>query len=158
MKTRFGLFGIGAITVLAILNSCGKSNSDQPKTKMQLITASVWKYDTAGIDLNNDGTIDAAIPPGYIKDCQTDNLLYFKSDSTGTEDEGATKCDPSNPQTASFTWSFNSSQTIINFPDSVFGSVGGSVNITSLTETQLHFEKTITQSGITATVAVYMKH
>jgi hypothetical protein len=144
--------------VIIIVASCSKSSSSQPKTKMQLITASAWKYDTAGVDLNNDGTIDAALPSGYIKDCQTDNLLYFKSDSTGTEDEGATKCNSTDPQTASFTWSFNASQTVINFPDSVFGSVGGAVNITSLTETQLHFEKTVTQGVITATIAVYMKH
>jgi hypothetical protein len=159
MRKRIFFSALFIPAILLMVNSCSKSSSSQTaKTKMQLITASAWKYDTAGIDLDNNGTIDAALPAGYLKSCQTDNLLYFNADSTGTEDEGATKCNSTDPQTAPFTWSFNASQTVINFPDSVFGSVGGAVNISSLTETQLHFEKTVTQSGITATIAVYMKH
>ncbi len=146
----FGLF--------FIINSCSKKSSSPSQTKTQLISSSAWKYDTAGLDLNGDGSIDEALPANTIPSCVTDNTLTFNSDSTGIENEGAIKCDTTAPQTTSFTWSFNTAQTIINFPDSLFGTFGGAVNITSLTTTQLHLEKTITQSGLSFNVAVYFKH
>jgi hypothetical protein len=144
--------------VIFIMNSCSKKSSSTGQTKIQLLTASAWKYDTAGLDANGDGTIDDALPNGVIPACVTDNTLVFNSDSTGTENEGAINCDTTGVQSASFTWSFNTAQTVINFPDSVFGPFGGTVNITSLTTTQLHLEKAITESGLTFNVAVYLKH
>jgi hypothetical protein len=157
MKRSFFLL-LFCFGIFFIIYSCSKKSSSSTQSNTQLITSAAWKYDTAGIDENGDGTIDAALPSGIIQSCITDNLLYFNTDSTGTEDEGATKCDSTSPQTAAFTWSFNSSQNQINFPDSVFGTFGGTVNITSLTATQLHLEKAITESGLTFNVAVYFKH
>jgi hypothetical protein len=154
--------GILSICVFAALvyfamNGCSKKSSPA-ETKTQLITASAWQYDTAGIDLNGDGTIDEALPDTVIPVCVKDNTLTFTSDSTGVENEGAVKCDSASPQTSNFTWSFNAAQTQINFPDSVFGSFGGTVNITSLTTTQLHLEKAVTESGFTVNIAIYLKH
>jgi hypothetical protein len=146
-------------SIFLIINSCSKkSSSSTGQTKTQLITASAWKFDTAGIDLNGDGTIDEALPGGVIPSCITDNTLTFSSDSTGVQNEGAIKCDSSAPQTSNFTWAFNSSQTSIVLPDSVFGSFSGTINITSLTATQLHLEQAVTDSGFTVNVAVYLKH
>jgi|SRR5271154_5213394 len=152
------LLSLISCSLFLIIDGCSKKSSSSGQTKTQLITASAWKYDTAGIDANGDGTIDESLPSGVIPSCVTDNTLTFDSDSTGTENEGAVKCDTAGAQSASFTWSFNSSQTVINFPDSVFGPFGGTVNITSLTTTQLHLEKAITESGLTFNVAVYLKH
>jgi len=144
---------------ILIINSCSKkSSSSTGQTKTQLITASAWKFDTAGIDLNGDGTIDEPLPGGVIPSCITDNTLTFSSDSTGVQNEGAMKCDTSAPQTSNFTWTFSSSQTSIVLPDSVFGSFSGTINITSLTATQLHLEQAVTDSGFTVNVAVYLKH
>jgi hypothetical protein len=146
-------------SLFLIINSCSKkSSSSAGQTKTQLITASAWKFDTAGIDLNGDGTIDEALPGGVIPSCITDNTLTFSSDSTGVQNEGAIKCDTAAPQTSNFTWAFNSSQTSIVLPDSVFGSFSGTINITSLTATQLHLEQAVTDSGFTVNVAVYLKH
>jgi hypothetical protein len=139
------------------MNGCSKK-STPAETKTQLITASPWQYDTAGIDLAGNGTIDEALPDTTIPACVKDNTLTFTSDSTGVENEGAIKCDSTSPQTAGFTWSFNSGETQINFPDSVFGLIGGTVSITSLTATQLHLEKAVTESGITFNIAIYLKH
>jgi hypothetical protein len=155
----FGLLALISCVIFFSINGCSKSSSNSTsQTKLQLLTAGSWRYDTAGIDLNGDGTIDQALPNGVIPACVTDNTLTFTSDSTGTEDEGATKCDSASPQTSNFKWSFNASQTAINFPDSVLGSFGGTVSITSLTATQLHLEKPVTESGIMVNVAVYLKH
>lgn len=147
----------GILLLMVCFAGCSKSNSSS-KSNADLIKASAWKYDTAGLDANNDGNIDAPLPDGTILDCQKDNTLTFTTDSTGIVDEGATKCNVAAPQTIPFTWSFNTDQTVINLPDSLFGGLGGAVNIKSLTATQLHFEKAITYSGLTFNVAVYLKH
>ena len=147
-------------SMFLIINSCSKksSSSSTGDTKTQLITASAWKYDTAGIDLNGDGLIDEPLPGGVIPSCIADNTLTFNTDSTGVENEGAIKCDTSAPETSNFTWAFNSSQSSIVLPDSVFGSFSGTITITSLTATQLHLEQAVTDSGFTVNVAVYLKH
>ena len=146
-------------SIFLIINSCSKkSSSSTTQTKMQLITASAWKYDTAGIDLNGDGLIDEALPGGVIPSCIVDNTLTFNTDSTGVENEGAIKCDTASPQTSNFTWAFNSSQTSIVLPDSLFGTFTGTITITSLTATQLHLEQAVTDSGFTFNIAVYLKH
>jgi hypothetical protein len=157
MKKSFAW--IVLVTVgFCILYSCSKSNSSTTKTKAQLLTQSVWKYDTAGIDANNDGVIDAALPPGYVQACSKDNLLTFNSDSTGLVDEGPTKCDTSSPQSTAFTWSFNTTQTSITSTSTLFAGVGGDFTINVLNETQLHLGKSVTVSGITVNLAIYLKH
>jgi len=150
--------GLISLSIFFVVNSCSKkSSSATAQTKTQLITASPWKYDTAGIDVDGNGTIDAALPSGTIPSCITDNTLTFNTDSTGIENEGATKCDSASAQTSTFTWSFNSTQSAIVLPDSVFG-LSGTINITSLTATQLHLEQAVSDSGITVNIAVYLKH
>src|SRR5258708_15680853 len=88
---------------LAFLGGCSKSKSS-PSTdpKIALITKAAWKLDVAGVDLNKDGTID--IVDTTIAACKRDNSYLFNKDSTGIADEGATKCNPADPQTKPFTW------------------------------------------------------
>ena len=154
------LFSLICYSIFFIINSCSKksSSSSNTQTRMQLLTSAAWKYDTAGIDLNGDGLIDEGLPAGTIPSCLTDNTITFNSDSTGVENEGPTKCDSASPQTSNFTWAFNSSQTSIVLPDSLFGVFTGTITITSLTATQLHLEQAVTDSGFTVNVAVYLKH
>jgi len=159
MRKILWVSGLSIAGLLILLNSCGKSSSATPKeTNMQLITSATWIYDTAGIDANNSGTITTAIPSGIIKPCDTDNTLTFYTNGTGVENDGLVKCSASTPQTTSFTWTFNSGQTQINIPDTLFNVITGAVNIISLTSTQLHLEKQVTYNGLPFLVAVYMKH
>ena len=145
-----------ALFVLAI--SCKKNDTTQQPNNMSLITQASWKYDTAGVGADSSGTIVFALPPGTIKDCQRDNILTFKSDSTGTNDEGPTKCNQASPQTVPFTWSFSANQKALFSTDSLFSGVGGSFAITSLTQTQLHLLKTVTVQNTPVILNVYLKH
>lgn len=141
-----------------VIVSCKKSDS-KSASRTELLAKSAWKYDTAGIDNDNNGTIDLAPPPNTVDDCERDNLIYFNADGTGTLDEGASKCESGDPQTWPFTWSFNADQTAVNSPDSVFSILGGSVRVTLLTETQLHVVQSVTKPPWgTFYVAVYLKH
>jgi len=152
------------ISLLAILSVCFilagscKKNSSSPPSNMTLITQSSWKYDTAGVGSDNTGTIAFALPPGTIKDCEKDNILTFKSDGTGTQDEGPTKCDSASPQIVPFTWSFNANQTALTSSDSLFAGFSGSITITKLTQTQLHLMKTVTVQSVPVIVDIYLKH
>ena len=149
---------------MVLFTSCEKSNDDddnnQEKTKTELISASVWKYDNAQIDADNNGTGDMNVPAGVIEPCQTDNTLTFNANGSGTMDEGATKCDANVPQTSSFTWSFTSNETVINFTGAVFAGIGGDFKIIALTETDLKLSKVLTIPGSPTplTVIASFKH
>jgi len=62
-----------------------------------------WKI----VGLTVDGTDLLPLIPG----CQLDNLFKFITDGSLVYDEGATKCDPNDPQTTSGTWSWASNET-----------------------------------------------
>jgi hypothetical protein len=157
MKTPF-LYFLSFLSACFILAGSCKKNSTSPPSNMTLMTQASWKYDTAGVGSDNSGTIAFALPQGTIKDCEKDNILNFKSDGTGSQDEGPTKCDSASPQTVPFTWSFNANQTAITSSDSLFSGFSGSITITSLTQTQLHLLKTVTIQSIPVIVDIYLKH
>jgi hypothetical protein len=138
--------------------SCQKSSgSGAQKSKTEMLAASTWKFDHAGLDLDNNGTIDSPVPAGVLKPCDTDGSLTFNTNGTGTGDEGPTKCDAANPQTVSFTWSLKNNETIINFSGVLFGGLTGDVKLLSVTDSQLTMEKDVT-NGITVNVIVVLKH
>ncbi len=136
------LVGILIISSLCFQSSCSKDEDTGP-SNTELIVSATWKYNNGGVDVNNDGLIDAPVPPGYVLDCDKDNTLTFKDDGTGTLDEGATKCDPSNPQTSAFTWSFKNGETYINFSIAIMTGFSGDLKILKLTSTELNLSKEV---------------
>src|SRR4051794_40010009 len=97
------------LTALALgFVSCDK-NDDPPQgpSKTDMVTSAAWKYDNGGADSNGDGTIDFTFEQtGVVQPCRLDNTALFKADGTGVTDEGATKCNTTDPQTAAFNWNF----------------------------------------------------
>src|SRR4051812_42147827 len=95
-----------ACSVLLTFAGCKKSSDNKSKTKTEIISQSSWKIDNAkvsGIDVTS--SLDA---------CEIDNILTFSSNGTGTLDEGATKCDASDPQSNPFSWNFASNETMLH--------------------------------------------
>lgn len=117
------------------------NDNNKGSAKMQLITSAAWKYDTAGIDVDGNGTIDQQLPAGIPEPCDKDNLITLKKDSTGTVDEGPGKCDPATPQITNITWQFRNNETVINIPDTLYGSISGDADILELTATKLRISK-----------------
>jgi len=156
IKNLFPLLGI-TITIVCCQKSNDAKNNDT--SKMSLITRAAWKYEDAGLDANKDGQKDTELPPGFVMPCEKDNLLTFKSDGTGILDEGPTKCDAGNPQTAAFTWSLKNEETIINFSETVFGGIKGDVMLKNITSTRMEIHKEI-NIGLPQTVnaVVILKH
>lgn len=99
---------------LVAISSCKKEEEEEAKkTNTENLTASAWvmKSITAnpGIDLGTGGPItDLFI---FEAACSKDDTEKYNTDGTGIFDEGATKCDPADPQTDNFTWSFANGET-----------------------------------------------
>jgi len=151
MKHLFPLSTIIAFSFL-VITGC-QNDTDElpaPKTKTELITASSWKFDKA-----MTGSFDIS---GNINACYKDNVVAFISATNGTVSEGAVVC--ASPAPATFTWSFQSSETVLNLSAALFTGSTGLFNIISLTDASLVISQdVIVPPSSTATnVVFYYKH
>lgn len=132
-----------------ILASCKKSV--HVKTNTELLTQSSWKFDHA----TSSGTdISSQIPA-----CYKDNVVAFVSNGTGTVDESTNVCSPSNA--GSFTWSFQSNETMLHLSTTLFSGGSGDFTIVSLTETNLVVSQTVIlppPPGVQVTAVITFKH
>ena len=117
--------------------NCDKNDdppTPPPPTKTELITKSSWKFSSAkagGID------VTAQIPA-----CFKDNTITFVSTGTGTISEGAVACSPAAP--ATFTWSFQSSETQINLNTPLITGGSGLFTIVKLDAVNLVVSQNMT--------------
>lgn len=155
----------GCIPVLLLLLSfsfgCQKDTNEEPAPdpKTMLITAAPWKYDNAGVDGDRNGSIDVPLLTP-LPACITDNFLTLLAGGTGSVDEGPAKCDPSIPQSTPATWSFASSQTLLNLGGSGLFGVSGQFKIVELSTTRLYLSKDTTLPGRPVPIAliIQLKH
>ena len=89
---------------------CSKDD-DEPAvvvTKTQLLTKESWKQVNSEVSTGGAFTSDWA----SWDDCDKDDLTTFKTDKTYQATEGATKCNPADPDLIDEgTWDFNSDET-----------------------------------------------
>lgn len=140
-----------ALAFVAAISSCKKDEDSTPatgKTKTEILTAKAWK-ETArtispAISVNGNMVTDL-----YALDdeCDKDDLYKFKIDKTFTQEEGATKCDPSDPQIyATGTWAFNADETKLILTYTGLGS--STSNIIEVTETTAKLSQVETNNGV----------
>ena len=117
--------------------NCDKNDdppAPPPPTKTELITKSSWKFSSAkagGFD------VTAQIPA-----CFKDNKITFVATGTGTISEGAVACSPAAP--ATFTWSFQSSETQINLNTPLITGGSGLFTIVKLDAVNLVVSQNMT--------------
>ena len=111
MKKLFRNLLLVSASCLVIV-SCGKDDDDEPSggsggSKTDMLTHGSWQY-----------TNVQAAPPWDIyfnwdslPACEKDDFVNFSTNGNGTFDEGATKCDPTDPQTSTFKWAWMNSET-----------------------------------------------
>lgn len=122
--------------ILLSAASCKKSDPVSPvapKSKTILLTQTFWKLQSVGIDANKDGVVENDVT-SFIQACKLDNTYTFKTDGTGTMDEGAAKCNTTDPQTQAFTWVFKSTETVLS---GTFSFTNGDATILSMDDTTL---------------------
>jgi hypothetical protein len=129
--------------VLLAFFSCKKDDSSSAgttTTKTTILAEQSWKFNNAGLDPNKDGTIDADVSD-QVPACLKDNSVTFSTNGNGSVDEGATKCNTTDPQTLAFTWSFSSNETMINITGNAIAGKGGQYKILALSNTQFTLTK-----------------
>jgi len=119
-----------AISILVICVACKKDNKEN---RMNLITSGNWKMIAytvnPGYDYDGDGDIDTDI---FIvtDECERDNLYLFKTTGALEINEGATKCDVTDPQVYAADWEFSNNERDILI-------AGGEFHIDELSSTRL---------------------
>ena len=147
------------LSLCFVIIACDKDD-DNPPSNTQLLTSSTWKFNDAGIDLTNDGSIDLPFGPGTLPDCLIDNTGTFNVDGTGINDEGPSKCMSTDPQTTNFNWSFQSNETVLNITGAGVVGITGQFKVLELTSSKLSLSKDTTMPGIPTSVGliVNLKH
>lgn len=138
------------ISAAVFFTACSKSDSSTSKTKTELITQGSWKFSGA--------TVNGVDVSSLLQTCQKDNVLTFSSNGSGTLDEGATKCNSSDPQTDPFTWSFMTNETVLHVSQVFFTGGSSDFTIVTLSDSQLVLSQPITISSTTQTATVTFTH
>lgn len=160
-KIAFKSALLAAILSVGLLSSCDKDDDDDTVTaptqteKQKLVdkdfgitefTASI-----GGVPFYTFADFDA---------CDKDDIVHFRDDNSGYNDEGATKCDPADPQREAFTYelrelsSGNKTITINYGPgdDETFTILSNTGTQLKLTATELDSTTNLTfQTDITFT-------
>ena len=126
MKQTIFKITLATLVVGLIMVSCTKkSNSptsptSPTETKTQLLTGKNWKITALtfnpGLDIGTGTLITDfyAYSMANGEACSLDNILNFNTNGNYTEYEGATLCDPQDPQLyGTGTWSFQNSETTL---------------------------------------------
>lgn len=114
----FQFFGLSLLAMALTMGACKKD--DDTKSTSDILIEGKWDLTAAKINPGFE------VFPGIVLSdllldedpCDADDLTIFNADGTATGDEGATKCDPSDPQTYSNgTWSLSADEKTltINF-------------------------------------------
>lgn len=156
MKSLFKLRILLVVTLLFSLISCGKEDSKPLLTDEELIGSGIaWKLNTV--------TANGSDVSSLIDDCVVDNLITFYAKSggnTGVVDEGASKCDTTDPQTTDFTWTYNDATSILTFNSNIIDVPGsdGEITVVSVNENELMLSQDIKIAGFTQTVLLKLIH
>jgi hypothetical protein len=144
------------LAFLTTWTACKKNtSSSDSSSRLTLIAQASWKFDTSGVSLYKDGTVN--IGDTTVQLCFKDKTFQFNKDSTGIMNNGALKCNSTDPQTVAFTWSFS------NKGDSVLQSnvdpiLANGINIFSLTTAKLVLYKDTTVYGQNIWYVISFKH
>lgn len=98
---------------MLVLFSCKK---DEKSKSDLLIDGGCWKHTKSEAYNTDNSTWENVI----IDACDNDDCLTFNSGGTLTFDEGAIKCDPTDPQTSSGSWTLSSDETTLTLVDNAF--------------------------------------
>lgn len=143
-----GLLAAGSVS------ACKKdSQPAAPKTKADLLVNKQWR--ASGITVST--TVNGKPQPpqdvfAKFPACFKDNFSTYKADKSFVDDEGATKCSTTDPQTTAGTWDINADQTklYITYPSQGTESI----DLTQLSETTMVWTYVDTSSSPAKTIVL----
>jgi hypothetical protein len=147
---------LSILIVALALAACGKSSSNNNNSNnVTLLKKGTWKFDTAGVDINKDGIIDQE--DETLEPCFKDNTYVFATDSTVVVDEGPTKCDAGDPQTATYPWKITSGNPA-TLTSSFNPILAEGLKVRTLTDTKLTVYKDTSLLGVSFWYIFSLKH
>jgi hypothetical protein len=114
-----------SFALITLMTACKK---DKDQTRSELLVSKAWKMADYGDDINKNGVIDAS--ESDLGNCEKDDTYSFAAGGTGTFDEGASKCDPMDPQSTTFNWQLTEGETKLTLSVGGFPVVAGATIIT----------------------------
>jgi hypothetical protein len=113
--------GLILVLLTTIIFSCEK---EKDLTKTEIITQKPWKLTAKtinpAIDYPGIGIISDFF--ALYNDCSKDDIWVFKSTGSYTMEEGATKCNTTDPTVWDMgTWTFNSDETVLTTASNIYG-------------------------------------
>ncbi|HET6995143.1 MAG TPA: lipocalin family protein [Chitinophagaceae bacterium] len=146
------LLSVIAVAFL-LMTGCGKDDPPPApaKTKTELISQGSWKFQSANSSLLGD------ISNNPLLACYVDNVMTFSTNGTGGISEGTVSCSTALP--SSFTWAFQTNETLLHLNFTLFPGGSPDFTINSLTESNLVLSQQVTQAPYpTQTITVTFKH
>jgi hypothetical protein len=138
--------------VLVVLFSCKKD--DKTKTKTELLTNGSWHVTAyvvdPAIDWDSDGDDETNVYE-IMDECVKDDHTTFFANGTGELDEGASKCDPGDPQDIPLSWKFEQNDTQLSIAGVIY-------LVDTLTESRLIVKQIEVISAVTVTHTVTFSH
>lgn len=103
----------GVMLVLSLATACkDKKEEPTPKTPNELMAQKKWKLTSGTMKVSMFGQNLSFDMMDEMEPCEKDNTEKYELNGTFVNDEGATKCDANDPQTAdSGTWSLAENNT-----------------------------------------------
>lgn len=153
MKTISFKALVAMLGVFALLSTIGcKDDDEATPDKTKLLTGGSWQMSTLTVDPAIDWFgVPVTNVFSQLPTCAKDDLTIFKTDGTVTYDEGASKCEPTDPQTTSGTWMFNTTQTVLTITSD--GDTE-SWDVSTLSDSSFKADYKVTQDGVTYTFSV----
>lgn len=141
-----------AFVLLGYNFSCNKNGDVQQRTNAEAILGN-WKLTamtyTPAYDYNLDGTPENDAY-AVMAACEKDNVVSFLSGGAWKNDEGASKCSPSDPQTINGTWSLATDQETLTADGEV-------TKILQLDDSVLKLESKLIDGGTTYTIIMTLQ-
>ncbi len=126
-----------AILFTLLLTNCKKEETTKTKTKTEYLTSAKWYMKTFTVD---PGIVIGGVTVtdfySQLDACDKDDSDKFNVGGAGISDEGATKCDPTDPQSTAFTWSLSPTETRFNMDQEIF-------DIINLDDTELKYSQIV---------------
>jgi len=151
---------LSLLSITFLFSACKKD--DEAITKTDLLTSGSWKMTALTIDpafptFDNEGNITGSTNDLFamMEDCSKDNIYSFNTDKTLSLDEGASKCDNSDPQKSTGSWSFNSDETTLTitieeYPETMI--------ILELTDKDIKLKSTEVEGEMTISTIITFSH
>lgn len=132
---------------MACLNACKKKEDPAPSTKELLASTSSKKWKITSITVGNQPFLESIFPEA----CTRDNLFVFYTDNKLVIEEGATKCNSSDPSTvAQGTWRLSTDEKTLTLNPGSGSTLNGDFTIIEITNSTL--KGTFPYLGFTANV------